>query len=52
MVKGVPCQVEQLVGGLMHRSGVVPKDVNGDVAAIKTKRTQSVCGLVAPRFFF
>ena len=42
MVKGVRCHVKQLVGGLMYRIGVVPKDVNADVAAINTKRTSQL----------
>ena len=43
MVRCDPCHDKQLVCSLMYRGGVVPKDVNNAVAAIKTKRAiQSV----------
>ena len=38
MVKKGPCLDVLLVCGLMHRGGVVPKDVNAAVATLKTKR--------------
>ena len=38
-----PCHDKQLVCSIVYRGGVVPKDVNAAVAAIKTKRAiQSV----------